>query len=62
MKDYLKVKGSFVDDNYKLIEEIEYFQDLNVDGDYCCICIQLFQNLFFLLFLATNLLLPFYYH
>jgi len=54
MKDYLKVRGSFVDDNYKLIEEIEYFEDLNVDGDYHCTCIQLFQNSFFLLFSATN--------
>ncbi len=54
MEDYLKVRGSFVDDNYKLIEEIKYFEDLNVDGDYHCTCIQLFQNSFFLLFSATN--------
>jgi hypothetical protein len=41
MKDYLKIRGSFVDDNYKLIKEVEYFEDLNVDGDYHCTCIQL---------------------
>ncbi len=33
MKNYLKVGGSLVDDNYELIEEVEYFEDLNVDGD-----------------------------
>ncbi len=54
MKDYLKVRGSFVDDNYKLIEETKYFEDLNVDGDYCCTCIQLFQNSFLNFFLTTN--------
>jgi hypothetical protein len=30
MKDYLK---SLVDDNYELIEKVEYFGDLNVDDD-----------------------------
>jgi hypothetical protein len=54
MKDYLKVRGSFVNDNYKLIEEIKYFEDLNVGGDYHCTCIQFFQNSFFRLFSATN--------
>jgi hypothetical protein len=33
MKDYLKVERSLVDDNYELIEEIKYFEDLNVDND-----------------------------
>ncbi len=33
MKDYLKVERSSVDDNYELIEEIKYFEDLNVDND-----------------------------
>jgi predicted metalloprotease len=29
MKDYLKVEGSLA---YELIEELEHFEDLNVDG------------------------------
>jgi len=33
MKNYLKVGGSLVDDNYELIAEVEYFEDLNVDGE-----------------------------
>jgi hypothetical protein len=33
MKDYLKVKRSLVDDNYELIEEVKYFEDLNVNND-----------------------------
>jgi hypothetical protein len=30
MKDYLKVEGSLANDNYELIE---YFENLNIDGD-----------------------------
>jgi hypothetical protein len=33
MKYYLKIKMSLTDDNYKLIEKIEYFEDLNVNGN-----------------------------
>jgi hypothetical protein len=33
MKDYLKVKRSLVDDNYELIEEVKFFEDLNVNND-----------------------------
>jgi hypothetical protein len=41
MKDNLKVEGSLTNDNYELIEEVKYFEDLDVHGDYCCTCIQL---------------------
>ncbi len=30
MKYYLKIKRSLIDDKYKLIEKIEYFENLNV--------------------------------
>jgi len=33
MKYYLKIKRFLIDDNYKLIEKIEYFEDLNVNGN-----------------------------
>ncbi len=33
MKDYLKVERSLVDDNYELLEEVKYFEDLNMDND-----------------------------
>jgi hypothetical protein len=33
MKDCLKVERSLVDDNYELIEEVKYFEDLNVDNN-----------------------------
>lgn len=33
MKYYQKVEESLVNDNYKLIEETKYFEDLNVDGN-----------------------------
>ncbi len=33
MKYYKKVEESLVNDNYKLIEKIKYFEDLNVDGN-----------------------------
>jgi hypothetical protein len=33
MRDYLKVEGSLVDDNYKLIEEEKYFERLDVDDE-----------------------------
>ncbi len=33
MKDYLKVEGSLVNDNSELIEEIEYFENPNINGD-----------------------------
>jgi hypothetical protein len=41
MKDYLKVEGSLTNDNYELIEEAKYFEDLDVHGDYYCTGIQL---------------------
>ncbi len=33
MKDYVKVEGSLVNDNFKLIKEVEYFENLNIDVD-----------------------------
>ncbi len=33
MKDYLKVEGSWANDNYELIKEVEKFENLNIDGD-----------------------------
>ncbi len=33
MKDYLKAKGFIANDTYGLIEEIKYFENMNVDGD-----------------------------
>jgi hypothetical protein len=33
MKDYLKVEGSLANDNYELIEEVEKFDNMNIDGD-----------------------------
>jgi hypothetical protein len=33
MKDYLKAERSLANDNSKLIEEVEYFENLNIDGD-----------------------------
>ncbi len=33
MKDYLKAKGFSVVDNYELIEEIKYFEKLDVDDE-----------------------------
>ncbi len=33
MKDYLKAEGFLVNDNPKLIEEVEYFEILNINGD-----------------------------
>jgi hypothetical protein len=33
MKYYLKIKRSLADDNYKLVEKIECFEDLNVNGN-----------------------------
>ncbi len=33
MKDYLKAKGSLVNDNYELIEETKYLENLNMDSD-----------------------------
>jgi hypothetical protein len=33
MKDYLKVKGSLVDDNYELIKEEKYLEKLNVHDE-----------------------------
>jgi hypothetical protein len=33
MKYYLKIEKSLADDNYKLIEKIEYFEALNVNGN-----------------------------
>ncbi len=32
-KDYLKAKGSLVNDNYELNEETKYFENLNMDSD-----------------------------
>jgi hypothetical protein len=46
MKDYLKVEGSLTNDNYELIEEEKYFDDLDVHGDYCCTSIQFFHFYF----------------
>jgi hypothetical protein len=34
MKDYLKVKGHLVYENYELFEETKYFGDMNVNGDW----------------------------
>jgi hypothetical protein len=33
MKDYLKVKGSLVDDNYELTKEEKYLEKLNVHDE-----------------------------
>ncbi len=33
MKDYLKVEEPLANDNYELIEEAKYFEDLNMDSD-----------------------------
>jgi len=33
MKNYLKVKGSLVDNNNELIEEEKYFEKLDVDDE-----------------------------
>jgi hypothetical protein len=33
LKDYLKSKGSLVDENYDLIQVVECFEALNMDGD-----------------------------
>ncbi len=33
MKDYLKVEEPLINDNYELIEEAKYFEDLNMDND-----------------------------
>ncbi len=33
MKNYLKAERILANDNYKLIEETTYFEDLNVDGN-----------------------------
>ncbi len=33
MKDYLKVEKPLTNDNYELIEEAKYFEDLNMDSD-----------------------------
>jgi hypothetical protein len=33
MKDYLKIKGSLVDDNYELIKEKKYFKKLDVHDE-----------------------------
>jgi len=33
LKDYSKVEISLVKDNYKLIEEVEYFKELKIDED-----------------------------
>ncbi len=33
MKDYMKVEKPLTNDNYELIEEAKYFEDLNMDGD-----------------------------
>jgi hypothetical protein len=33
MKDYLKAKGTLVDDNNELIEEEKYFEKLDVDDE-----------------------------
>jgi hypothetical protein len=32
-KYYLKAKASLVNDNYELIEETKYFENLNMDSD-----------------------------
>ncbi len=53
MKDYLKFEGSLTNDNYELIEEAKYFEDLDVHGDSCCTSIQL-SHFFFLLFSVAN--------
>ncbi len=34
MKDYLKVEGSLTNNNYELIEEAKYFENLDVHGEY----------------------------
>jgi hypothetical protein len=54
MKDYLKVEGSLTNDNYELIEETKYFEDLDVHGDYCCTCIQLSHFFYLFIFPARN--------
>ncbi len=33
LKEYLKGKGFFVDENYDLIQVAECFEELNMDGD-----------------------------
>ncbi len=52
MKDYLKVEGSFTNDNYEFIEEAKYFEDLGVHGDSCCTRIQLSH--FYFSFIFSN--------
>ncbi len=31
MKEYMKMESSLVDNNYDLIEEAEYFEELHID-------------------------------
>jgi len=33
MKEYMKVKASLVDNNYDLIEKVEYFKELHIDDE-----------------------------
>ncbi len=33
MKEYMKVEASLVDNNYDLIEEVEYFKELHIDDE-----------------------------
>ncbi len=33
LKNYLKVEIGLVEDNYELIEEVAYFEELQVDED-----------------------------
>lgn len=37
LKEYLKGKGFFMDENYDLIQVAECFEQLNMDGDQGCI-------------------------
>jgi hypothetical protein len=50
MKDYLKVEGSLTNDNYELIEEAKYFEDLDVHGDSCYTSIELSHFYFSFIF------------
>jgi hypothetical protein len=52
MKDYLKVEASLINDNYELLEEAKYFENLDVHGDYCCTSIELSH--FYFYFILSN--------
>jgi hypothetical protein len=33
LKDYLKPEIGFIEDNYEMMEEVEYFKELQIDED-----------------------------